>query len=165
MRMLFLFLLILITPAIQAGDMFDKQVTKEIYQLVQYELWGHYDVEKVNILETRDHTAEWGGFKNGYGIKTVTASFATVRNDNWNNNLNKEVLGETCDKSDLWLLCQPQGHRFEGKVEVDVVSTTDGWKILNRNYRNMRRYVLSNYLILDGKHLEGYIIAPIGNDK
>ena len=38
--------------------------------------------------------------------------------------------------------------------------TNDGWKVLSRNYRNLREFVLANYLLLEGIPKEGYVLPP-----
>jgi hypothetical protein len=152
--------LIIISSAIPAADTFESGAESEIRALIHSELWEHYDIEMVSVLETKDHTAEWGGYQNGYGLKTVIARFVAVRNRTWSENLNRSIA-ENCDQfSSVYLLCQPAGHKFTGKLEVDMAFTKDGWKILSRNFRNMREFSLSNYLLLEGKPKEGYVLPP-----
>ena len=58
------------------------------------------------------------------------------------------------------MLCQPEGREYSGKIEVDMAYTADGWKVLSKNVRNLREYVLSGYLLLEGKPKEGYVLPP-----
>lgn len=162
MKILILFLFIVFTHAALANVTFEQVAEKEIRELIYNELWSHYDVVSVSILETKDHTAEWGGRRNGYGIKTVVAGFVATRNKEWHKNLNRKVVEASCNLSSnwLWVLCRPAGYKFEGKLEVDLVATNRGWKILSRNFRNRREFVLSNYLLLEGRSKEGYVLSP-----
>ena len=137
---------------------FKPAAESEIQKLIYNELWGHYELELVSVLKINDRSAEWGGFQNGYGLKTVTARFVAVRNAEWSENLNRAFA---CDQTEsVYLLCQPAGHEFAGKVEVDMAFTNDGWKVLSRNYRNLREFVLANYLLLEGIPKEGYVLPP-----
>jgi hypothetical protein len=157
-------LVLLLSPIVLAQDQgaFESVAKLEIRAFVSTELMGHYTVQDVTMLGTNDHTAEWGGFSNGYGLKTVTARFVAVRNDHWNKGLNRKIA-ENCDQAgNLYVLCQPTGHEFSGKIEVDMAFTEDGWKVLSRNHRNLREFALSNYLLLDGKPKEGYVLPPKG---
>jgi hypothetical protein len=148
MRILIFFLLIVFAQDVAAKDSFEQVAASQIQELIRNELWNHYDMEQISIQESKDHAAEWGGPKNGYGIKTVVANFVAIRNDKWHKNLNRKSLEANCNNTSVWLLCRPKGYRFEGKVEVDIVATTSGWKILSRNFRNRSEFVLSNYLLL-----------------
>lgn len=161
MRILTPLLFILLAQAALAEDTSRQDIEAEIGDLIRHELWGHYDVLQVSILDTEDHTAEWGGAGNGYGIRRIVARFIATRNGEWHTNLNREVLADNCGNTGVWLLCQPTGHRLEGKVEVDVVATIGGWKALSRNFRNRREFPLSNYLLLEGRAKEGYVLPPI----
>ncbi len=158
MRIFIVLLFAVLSPVVLANDTFEQVVTKKIGELIDSELFGHYDVRNISIVSVKDHTAEWGGYDNGYGLKKVVASFVATRNESWNKNLNRDMLKTSCYA--LWLVCQPKGHRFEGKVEVDVAYTTQGWIILSRNFRNRSEFLLSNYLLLEGRRKEGYVTAP-----
>ncbi len=144
---------------------FERTVESEIRALIRDELWGHYDVDVVSVLEIEDHTAEWGGYVNGYGLKTVTAHFVAIRNTEWSESLNPR-LAENCNQAgSVYLLCQEAGHQFPGKLRVDMAFTRAGWKVLSRNYRNRRAFVLSNYLLLEGTPKEGYVLPPKQDDR
>ena len=158
-RQLTLALALLVSSA-TASDNFAQMAESKIRELVKLELWGHYDVESVSVVATKDHTGEWGGLRNDYGLKTVVAQFEAVRNASWNEKLNRN-LSKNCDQAgSVYLLCQPPGHRFIGKLEVDMAFTTDGWRILGKNYRSLREFVLSKYLVLEGRPKEGYVLPP-----
>ena len=147
-----------VLPTALTQDRFKPAAESEIQKLIYNELWGHYELELVSVLKINDRTAEWGGFQNGYGLKTVIARFVAVRNTEWSENLNRAVA---CDQAEsVYLLCQPAGHELAGKVEVDMAFTNDGWKVLSRNYRNLREFVLANYLLLEGIPKEGYVLPP-----
>jgi hypothetical protein len=154
------FVFILSSPLVLAAEAFESAAESEIRELIHRELLGHYDIELVSLLEIKDHVGEWDGFQNGYGLKTVVARFAAVRNANWSRNLSRSVAENCGEVPSVYLLCQPTGHKFTGKVEVDLAFTKDGWKILSRNYRNMRAFSLSNYLLLDGNPKDGYVLPP-----
>lgn len=163
-KQLALVVTLLLSPA-AASDNFASIAESEIREFVKLELWGHYDVESVSVLATKEHTAEWGGSRNDYGLKTVVAEFVAVRNGSWNEQLNRN-LSENCDQAgSVYLLCQPPGHRFTGKLEVDMAFTTDGWKILSKNYKSRRAFVLSEYLLLEGRPKEGYVLPPKQNAR
>ena len=158
MARVFAIAVVLLLPTALAQDTFKLAAESEIQKLIYNELWGHYELELVSVLKINDRTAEWGGFQNGYGLKTVTARFVAVRNAEWSENLNRAVA---CDQAEsVYLLCQPAGHEFAGKVEVDMAFTNDGWKVLSRNYRNLREFVLANYLLLEEIPKEGYVLPP-----
>ena len=158
MARVFAIAVVLLLPTALTQDTFKPAAESEIQKLIYNELWGHYELELVSVLKINDRSAEWGGFQNGYGLKTVTARFVAVRNAEWSENLNRAFA---CDQTEsVYLLCQPAGHEFAGKVEVDMAFTNDGWKVLSRNYRNLREFVLANYLLLEGIPKEGYVLPP-----
>ena len=161
MKLLISVMLIFMVSQVRGNETFHDDAEREIRGLINQELMGHYNVSNISILEVKEQSAGWDESYNYYGIRTVVASFLAIRNEEWHASLNRDVLADNCDKSSVWLLCRPEGHRFEGKVKVDVVATVSGWKILNRNFRNIREFVLSGYLLLEGRQKEGYVLSPI----
>jgi hypothetical protein len=139
---------LLLSAAASPEEAFRAAAGEEIRRLIRDELWGHYDVESVSILEVTDHTGEWGTYSQGYGLRAVTARFRALRNGHWSASLNREIPRSLCDSaSQLYLLCRPQGHEFSGSVEVDMAFTVDGWRVLSRHHRNRRAFPLAKYLI------------------
>lgn len=149
------FSLLLLLVAAAPDDPFRSAATQEIRELIHGELWEHYDVTSVSVIDVVDHTGEWGGYHHGYGIRTVATGFVAVRNASWNEGLNRQIPQHLCDgEAELYLLCRPLGHEFSGIVEVDLAFTVDGWKVLSRNHRNRRRFPLANYLRCDIEPLD-----------
>ncbi len=91
MARVFAIAVVLLLPTALAQDTFKPAAESEIQKLIYSELWGHYELELVSVLKIKDRAAEWGGFQNGYGLKTVTARFVAVRNTEWSENLNRAV--------------------------------------------------------------------------
>ena len=61
--------------------------------------------------------------------------------------LDRDLPKDLCDGAvQLYLLCRPAGYVFTGTVDVDMVFTTDGWKILDRHHHSMIRHPLAGYL-------------------
>lgn len=158
MTKIFALALVLLSPIALADDGREAAAEKEITKLIDDGLLGHYEVELVSVLGIKDRTGEWGGFKNGYGLITVTARFVAVRNARWSEHLNRTLAAHCEEAGSVYVLCQPEGHEFSGNIEVDMAHTTDGWKVLNRNSRNLREFVLSGYLLLEGRPEEGYVL-------
>lgn len=141
-----LILLLLPMAAVQE-DPFASRARQEIERFVDQELWGHYDVQSVSVLEVHDHEGEWGHRHWNYGIRSVTARFRAERNAHWSEQLNPDLPADLCDtEALLYLLCRPTGYRFSGTLDLDMVFTVDGWKILSKHHRSLREYPLADYL-------------------
>lgn len=130
----------------------------EITKFISDELHGHYDVDRVTVLYSNDWTMDGSRNNFGYGLKTIIASFTAIRNANWSEGLNRSLVNTCSQAGSVYLLCQPLGHTFAGKIEVDMAYTISGWKIISRNFRNRREYILSRYLLLEGRPKEGYVL-------
>src|SRR5678815_1131800 len=128
--------LLALSAAIPKDDPFRSDATSAIRELIQKQLWGHYDVVSVSVLEVHEQPEKWGGFYPGYGLRTVTASFKSIRNANWSKNLNSDIpQTKECEtEAELYVLCRPEGYEFSGNVEADLAFTVDGWKILSKHH-------------------------------
>jgi hypothetical protein len=143
-----------------SDEAFLETAKTQARQLLDQELLGHYDVADVAVVVVEEHTGAWGGYRNGYGLRTVTVEFVTLRNSHWSPQLNRRVLCDEPGSAPHLLLCRPSGHRFSGTMTVDLAFTIAGWQVLSRNFRNRRQFPLSGYLELDGKKKEGYVLSP-----
>ena len=130
-----------------AQDAFLDAATAEIERLIHDHLWGHYDVVSVSVLDTADRSSEWRNIFPRYGLRTVTASFVTVRNEHWSDGLNRDVVEKSCGGvAQLFLLCRPPGYKFSGTLEADLAFTVDGWKVLSKHRNSLIAYPLADYL-------------------
>ena len=147
--MIALALLALAVTSVSPGDSFTIAARRAISDLAQQELLGHYDVESIELLEVKDRDGEIGGPYPGYGLRTVRAALRATRNKSWSKNLNAGIpTWPECQTAvQLFVLCRPAGFRWSAEIEVDMVATIDGWRILSRNHRSLRRYPLAKYLI------------------
>ena len=139
--------LLLLLAAGSADDAFRSAAAREVHGFIETELWGHYDVLSVELVDVIDRTGEWGGPYPGYGFRSVTADFLAQRNASRDERLNEEIPPRLCEtEAELFLLCRPAGHELSGTLELDMVFTVDGWKILSRHHRSLQAYPLAGYL-------------------
>ena len=172
--MIALTLLALAMTSPGAGDSLATPARAAITELVRQELLGHYDVESVELLEVKERDGELVGPFPGYGLRTVRAAVHVTRNQSWSRSLHEGMPDwPECDRAaSLFLLCRPAGFRFRAEVEVEMAATTDGWRILSRNLRSLRRYPLEKYLICpadkpgatDGEIIRGCFAPSPGNE-
>jgi hypothetical protein len=130
-----------------ADDPFRIAAREEIRAFIERELWGHYDILEVRLVEVEERDGGLGGALTDYDLRAVAAHFRAVRNDHWSEGLNRDLPRQLCEESpQLWLLCRPAGHPLAGTVDLDMVFTTEGWRILSRHHRSLREYPLAGYL-------------------
>jgi hypothetical protein len=171
-----LVVLVFAASSVAAGEPFEASASRAISDFVTQELSGHYDVESLELVEVRERDGEIGGPYPGYGFRTIQAIVVAVRNGQWSQSLNRGIPNtpECESEVELYLLCRTAGYKFTGQLEVDLVATTDGWKILSRLHRSLRRYPLSRYLhcaadkpgATDREIINGcFASAPIGSRR
>jgi hypothetical protein len=142
--------LVLLSAPINHDHPFRSAAAKEITAFVENELLRHYDVHSLSLLSISDPQLSESDSGQEYVIRAVTARFSAVRNAHWSDQLNREIPKQLCDSEvELYLFCRPNGHQFSGTLEVDMVFTVEGWKILSRHHRSLRAFPLSGHLDCD----------------
>lgn len=127
----------------------------EISAFVVNQLWGHYDVLSVTVLETGEAETRADDLGRVYAFSSVLARFDTRRNEHWSESLNPNIPKEICDsEAELFLACRPTGYRFSGTLRIDMVLTVEGWKIMSKHHNSLQAYPLADYLLCepDPKH-------------
>jgi hypothetical protein len=136
---------------------FSPAAESEVRRHIQKWTLEHYDVDSVSILEVENLSV-----KRREDVKRVVAAFDAKRNDV--KTLHPQLYENCKNQGHFYLLCLPKGHKFEGKLEVEITHTPKGWRILE-NYQSLQTYPLSRHLLLEGRQKEGYVLPPRDNDR
>lgn len=126
---------------------------KEIAAFVVDQLWGHYEILSVTVLETGKSETGADDLRQDYAFRSVLARFDARRNEHWSDSLNPDIPSELCDsEAELFLACRPAGYRFSGTLRVDMVFTVEGWKIMGKHHNSLQAYPLADYLLCEPDH-------------
>lgn len=129
---------------------FQTAAQEQVSAFVANQLWGHYDVLTVTILEAGESQTGADDLRRDYAFRSVLARFDAQRNEHWSESLNQNIPAAICDsEAELFLACRPPGYRFFGTLSIDMVLTVEGWKILSRHHNSLQAYPLADYLLCD----------------
>lgn len=138
-----------------------EAVLREARDIISRELFEHYDVTELGILDVEDLRGRISSVRD-YGLMRATLKFSTIRNAKRNPALNPKLFEPGKCRGWLYLHCGvPLGHVFEGKLEVLLAVNRDGsWRAVSPHWRSRRQYPLEGYLQLEGREKDGYVLFP-----
>lgn len=134
---------------------------REARAIFSGEMFGHYDLTKLEILKLEDLRGRIPSGEHDYGLVKVTLDFSAKRNKVRHAELNPKMFepkSPMCQGT-LYLHCKvPVGHVFDGRMELVLAADQGGsWRAVSPHWRSRRQYPLHGYLVLEGRKTKGYV--------
>ena len=141
-------LLVLVSSSVCWGQfpVDDERIRQDAQQLIHEEMQGLYDADQIRIDSKI------------LGTVYAIVSMKLVRNDRELDVSLPESKDSFCRQDFFYLLCQPNGFAFNGKMKLHYVRASEGW-VLEKPPK-VRKYPLQAYLIIGKREKEGYVIPP-----